>query len=438
MGDTKTRGRSRTRVVSLSAANRQGTTLLDRLPDSSAAIPGAPPELAANAEGTLDVLAGVLEASIRVGSPNLVKPHLRTMFAGSITSDRTRELLQLVYRNGGDRLLPYLFGLGEDGRRISRLSFAPLDVPARILWPGSRARQQNAWTLLDRIRPTLRMNLLMVLACRNPDLFLSLLFRFGLDGWRKGVVDRLAGRRETIQRDAPLEASALSDISKPALKRAVQLLSKIQSNDPLALPLFSTAYGALRFSGLYTASGDDAAGLLHSAIRSLPRADSPAAQMARRALERPLHLLRVPDEWDAFISKLLDWVQDPRGEGATFAAYTACYYLDLLDDRLWNGLPDPYSIAAAWTVEALHAVLEESDKNISESWYRAPHHATINTLRALNYIRAHPNPSLEHRDRIVCLRLARSGLGALPKLSHSRSEEARIWFESLESMALKP
>jgi hypothetical protein len=202
--------------------------------------------------------------------------------------------------------------------------------------------------------------------------------------------------------------------------------------------MFAAAYGALRFGGLYTAAGDDAAGLLHSAIGSFPIVSSSAALMAHRALERPLHLLHVPEEWDAFISRLLNWVQDPRGEGAVFAAYTACYYQDLLDARLWNGLAAPYSIEVAWTSDALRAVLEESDKNLGEPWYRAPHHATINTLRALNYIRAHPNPALGHRGRIVCRRLAHSGLEALLKLSHSRSEEARRWFQLLESIALKP
>jgi hypothetical protein len=77
-------------------------------------------------------------------------------------------------------------------------------------------------------------------------------------------------------------------------------------------------------------------------------------------------------------------------------------------------------------------VLEESYKNLTESWYGAPHHAVINTLRALNYLRAHPNLMLGHRERIVCRCLARAGIAAARKLSHSRVREVRRWFEWLE------
>jgi hypothetical protein len=141
--DTKTRGRARARVVSLDAPSRQGGTLLDRLPDRRAPIPGLSPQADANAGDTLDVLAEVLEASIGVATPGVLNGGLRTFFAASITAERTRELLQLVYKNGGDRVLPYLFGLGEDGRQIRRRSFAPLDVPARVLWPASPARSKT-------------------------------------------------------------------------------------------------------------------------------------------------------------------------------------------------------------------------------------------------------------------------------------------------------
>lgn len=156
--------------------------------------------------------------------------------------------------------------------------------------------------------------------------------------------------------------------------------------------------------------------------------------MLKRALERPLHLLHVPEEWDDFIDELLDWLEDPQGDGAVFAAYTACYYLDSLDVQSWQGMVDPFSIRRAWTNKALHAVLEESNKNLDELWYHAPHHTAINTVRALNYMRAHPALTLGQRERNIniCLRLARSGIKAANQLSHARAHKVHQWSERLE------
>jgi hypothetical protein len=166
--------------------------------------------------------------------------------------------------------------------------------------------------------------------------------------------------------------------------------------------------------------------------RSCQRAVLRGPSCCTEHLSGPLHLLKVPEEWDAFIARLLDWIEDPRGDGGVFAAYTACYYLDSLDTQSWQGMSDPFSIERAWTEEALHAVLEESYKNLDESWYRAPHHAVINTLRALNYLRAHPNLMLGHREKIVCRCLARAGIAAASQLSHPRVSEVRRWCEWLE------
>ncbi len=198
-----------------------------------------------------------------------------------------------------------------------------------------------------------------------------------------------------------------------------------------AVPSFTSVYAALRYVGLFSRRGTEAAGILHSVSSKLPQDGSAETLMLQRALERPLHLLEIPEEWDAFISRLLDWLEDPHGDGSVFAAYTACYYLDSLDVQSWQGMVDPFSIERAWTKKALRAVLEESDKNLYESWYRAPHHTVINTLRVLNYLRAHPKPTLEHRDRNICRRLARDGIKAASKLSHPRVSEVRRWCERL-------
>lgn len=349
----------------------------------------------------------------------------------------TRQLLLLVYENGGDQALQYIFGL-VDGRRVPLME---LLEPARKLWP-SGAYQQNARTLLDRAQAPLRANLLLASATYEEEIFLKCLFRFGsVEGWRKGTVDRLCAWRERLYQQSPEQAEALSELTKPALGHAIDMINNFRQLAESAgggpVPLFTSIYTALRYVGLFSRRGTEAAGILHSASSKLPRDGLTEALMLQRALERPLHLLEVPEEWDAFITRLLDWLQDPHGDGAVFAAYTACYYLDSLDAQSWQGMVDPFSVERAWTKEALRAVLEESNKNLDESWYRAPHHAVINTLRALNYLRAHPRPTLEHRDWIICLCLARAGIAAANKLSYPRVSEARRWSEWLESKLLR-
>jgi hypothetical protein len=293
--------------------------------------------------------------------------------------------------------------------------------------------------LLDRSQATLRANLLVALATHDEELFLDYLFRFGRDeGWRKGTVDRLAAKREHLDQQAPEQAAALSELTMPALSRAINRVNKFRQAAELvdAVPLFTSVYAALRYVGLFSRQGTEAAGILHSVSSKLPQDGSAEALMLQRALERPLHLLEVPEEWDAFIGRLLDWLQNSCGDGAVFAAYTACYYLDSLDAQSWQGMVDPFSIERAWTKEALHAVLEESYKNLDEFLYHTPHHAVINTLRALNYLRAHPNLTLGHRDWIICRCLARAGIAAANQLSHPRVSEVRRWFEWLEKELL--
>src|SRR5918992_3205727 len=434
--NTKTRDPPYRIIRSLDAPLPKGGTLHARLPD-----PRVRPydEDDAGDENRLDVLAAVLKASIGIAAPSskLVSPHLRQVLFSPITAKRTRQLLQSIYENGGDPVLEYIFGL-EGGRQLfARTSLKPLE-PARQFWP-SGAAQQNARTLLDRSQATLRANLLVALATHDEELFLDYLFRFGRDeGWRKGTVDRLAAKREHLDQQAPEQAAALSELTMPALSRAINRVNKFrQAAERVdAVPLFTSVYAALRYVGLFSQWGTEAAGILHSASLKLPRDGSVETLMLQRALERPLHLLEVLEEWDAFIARLLDWIEDPNGNGAVFAAYTACYYLDSLDAQSWQGMVDPLSIERAWTKEALHAVLEESYKNLDESWYRAPHHAVINTLRALNYLRVHPNLTLGHRDWIICRRLARAGIAAASKLSHPRASEVRRWFEWLEKELL--
>jgi hypothetical protein len=337
--------------------------------------------------------------------------------------------LQLIYEKGGDRVLKYIFGL-EDGRVFARTSLEPLE-PALKLWP-SGAYQQNARTLLDRAQVPLRANLLVALATYDEELFLKYIFRFGLDeGWRKGTVDRLYAWREHLDQQAPKQAAALSELTMPALHRAIVGVNNFPGGAG-AVPLFTSVYTTLRYVGLFSRQYTEAADILHSASSKLPQGGSAEALMLQRALERPLHLLKVPEEWDAFISRLLDWLQDPLGDGAVvFAAYTACYYLNSLDAQSWQGMSDPFSIERAWTKKALRAVLEESNKNLDESWYRTPHHAVINTLRALNYLTAHPKLTLEQRDLVVCRRLSLAGIEHASKLSHPRVSEVRRWSEWL-------
>jgi hypothetical protein len=73
-----------------------------------------------------------------------------------------------------------------------------------------------------------------------------------------------------------------------------------------AVPLFTSVYTTLRYVGLFSRQYTEAADILHSASSKLPQGGSGEALMLHRALERPLHLLKVPEEWDAFISRLLD------------------------------------------------------------------------------------------------------------------------------------
>jgi hypothetical protein len=355
------------------------------------------------------------------------------MFAGAIRGSRTRELLHLIYANGGDRILPYVFGM-EDGRHFASTSLEPLS-PAHQLWSG-RAALQNARTLLDRAQATLRTHLLLSTASHDDDLFLRFLFKFGLDeSWRKGTVDRLSAVRDQLKSEAPEEAEALSELTKPALRRVVTLMKDLRFHRRISkggLPLFTSVYSALRYVGLFSRQGLETADLLRAARSNLPQAGSPETLMLQRALERPLHLLQVPEEWDSFITQLLDWIDDPKGGGAVFASYTACYYQNSLDQHTWQGMVDPLSNKLAWSKEALHAVLEESNKNLSESWYQSPHHAVINVLRAVNYLRAHPNPRLGQRERVVCLCLSRAGMAAASRLSHPRVNKVRRWSEWLE------
>jgi hypothetical protein len=326
--------------------------------------------------------------------------------------------------------LRYIFGL-VDGRRVPLLE---LLEPARKLWPTG-AYQQNARTLLDRAQAPLRANLLLASATYEEELFLKCLFRFGSDeGWRKGTVDRLRVWREQLDKQATEQAAALSELTRPALGQAIVTINKFRqllAKGTRAVPLFTSVYAVLRYIGLFSRQGTEAAGILHSASSKLPQDGSTEALMLQRALERPLHLLEVPEEWAAFIARLLDWLQDPRGDGAVFAAYTACYYLNSLDAQSWQGMSDPFSIERAWTKKALRAVLEESNKNLDESWYRTPHHAVINTLRALNYLTAHPKLTLEQRDLVVCRRLSLAGIEHASKLSHPRVSEVRRWSEWL-------
>lgn len=434
---TKTRGPPYRVLQSLDAPFPKGGTLHEYLPDRGVWLYGDDDE----DDNTLDVLAAVLEATMGIApSSKLVSPRLSRVFSSSITANRTRQLLRSIYDNGGDRVLKYIFGL-EDGRRFarSRTSLEPLE-PARQLWP-SGAAQQNARKLLDRVQATLRANLLIVLATHDEKLFLDYLFyKFPLkEGWRKGTVDRLSHQREQLDQQVPEQAAALSELTMPALGRAIVVINNFRqlvAGGAGAVQLFTSVYAAFRYVGLFSDQGTEAAGILHSASSNLPQGGSAETLMLKRALERPLHLLEVPEEWDAFIARLLDWLQDPRGAGAVFAAYTACYYLDSLDAQSWQRMSDPFSIERAWTKEALRAVLEESYRNLGESWYRAPHHTVINTLRALNYLRAYPNQILGHRQRIVCLCLARAGISAASQLSHRRVNEVRRWFKWFEKESL--
>lgn len=428
MTHTKTRDPPYRVLQSLDAPFPKGGTLHEYLPDRGVWLYGDDTE----DDNLLDVLAAVLEATIGIApSSKLVSSPLSRVFSSSITANRTRQLLRSIYDNGGDRVLKYTFGL-EDGRGFARTSLEPLE-PARKLWP-SGAAQQNARKLLDRVQGTLRANLLIVLATHDEELFLEYLFyKLPLkEGWRKGTVDRLSAWRERLDQHVPEQAAALSELTMPALGRAIVVINnfrQLTAKGARAVPLFTSVYAALRYVGLFSRRGTEVAGILHSASSNLPQDGSAETLMLKRALERPLHLLEVREEWDAFIARLLDWLQDPHGAGAVFAAYTACYYLDSLNAQSWQGMIDPLSIERAWTKEALHAVLEESYKNLGESWYRAPHHTVINSLRTLNYLRAYPNLTLGYRERIVCLLLAHAGIEAASQLSHPRVNEVRRWFE---------
>lgn len=331
-------------------------------------------------------------------------------------------------------VLSYIFGLPHR-RQVRSLE---LLTPARTLW-DSDVYQQNAWTMLNRTHTTLRANLLLALANCDQDLFLDYL-RIKLplmESWRKGAVDRLSAWRELLKTQAPEQLDVLSDLIMPTLRRAVYQIKQVPTvktaND---LRSFISVYTALRYVGLFSPPqlADSAADVIRVAVSKLPQDGSPESLMLKRALERPLHLLHLPEEWDNFIDELLDWLDDPQGEGAVFAAYTACYYLDSLDVRSWKGMVVPYSIEQAWTNKAVHTLLEESSKNLNESWYRAPHQAAINMLRAINYLTAHPDLRLGYRERIVCQCLANAGAAAVKQLSHPRKIEINRWSEWLKRL----
>lgn len=250
------------RLRSLDAPLPKGGTLHERVADPRVRRPDDDAEAPNTVDAALEVLAAVLEASIgEAVSPKLIPPHLSNRISHSITGERTRQLLQLLYQNGGDQALGYIFGL-VDGRKVPLLE---LLEPARHLWP-SGAAQQNARTLLDRSQATLRANFPITLATYDEKLFLGYLFRFGSkEGWRKGTVDRLAAWREELAWQAPEQADALSELTKPALGKAIIMAHNFRqlTKGIGAVPLFTAAYTTLRYVGLFSRHGIEAADMLH-------------------------------------------------------------------------------------------------------------------------------------------------------------------------------
>lgn len=359
----------------------------------------------------VEVISGSVPPALNVVWPRMKAP-------------KTQNLLSRLYEVGGEWALPYIWGF-RDGRTVYARVGEILLNDERVRRLGSR---QTILHLLKNARPRLRANLLMLLAGRNnfSEDFFGMLAN---DGWREGTIGTLVAHREEIQSLAPRLAQVFSERSSQLLKKS---LDDITSNS-FGEDTFRRIYNTLRFVGLFTATPVVVQASLRDALAEIDVHSPASSFFADRALKRPLHLLTLADEWKFFISELLEWADDPDGYGRAFAAYEACYYRDLLDDGVWNTFPTPNLVAPAWTNKALRDVLEETVKNLRESWYKKPHHAAINALRVVVYLRAHPNnPVLGVRQKNALKDISRKSMPYCQRVDHPRKQQLIRWVNRLE------
>ncbi|MBI4502815.1 MAG: hypothetical protein HY700_16845 [Gemmatimonadetes bacterium] len=303
---------------------------------------------------------------------------------------------------------------------------------------GSKAFYQSANTQIERLVPRLRATVTLVHAAQgSEDELAACLLKSATDGWRTGPVAMLSMVRERISRDLPEVGSNLSALAGGLVRQAFVVLdNSVRCNEvDSSIEAFLKVYQLLRLAALFHPDPTSLRDQIRDRLNQLSDRGSTKVTWLERAMKRPLHLLLSGEEWNTFINELLDWATEPVGYAASFAAYEAGYYQDDLNEDLWDRIRNPYALTSPWTHEALHKVLEESDKNTREPWYDKPHHAAINALRVAVYLRACPPLPLGHRQRIAVTHIARHAACRVSRLDHPRRPEVRAWGVRLENYA---
>lgn len=378
------------RVFSLDSPRRAGRPLSARIAQTNVLGPEQSLLDTHGGPSVLDTMDEALSIALNEANPEFIRPLAENPHGFLAFGARTRHLIRLVWDNGEDIALPYLFG-GEDGRKLRGRLGSPIFDPARSLWP-SGDHEQVAHTLLARAIPRLRALLLLLLAARESINFASTLRIFSADSWRKGTVGMLVQHRESIEQSIPRVAAAMKEQSSLVLGSSLEDLVTL-SQTALQIPVFLSSYNRLRLTGLMTSDPKSMQLELRSHLAKMGRTG--ADYWLSRALKRALHLLEIPEEWYAFLDELL-WMAEnaESSESRRFAAYEAAYYRDSLNSEIWHDLEQAEfggALAESWTQASLRAVVEETFKNLAESWYRKPHHAAVNVMRLVVYLRAWPN-----------------------------------------------
>lgn len=300
---------------------------------------------------------------------------------------------------------------------------------------GGKNTNRCAREYLQRDRDVLLANLFLLLVAAGHDAAADFFAQFMTPRWRTGPVNILIKAHDTLSSSALPLLSQMREFLPTLCDRA----GVTNADNDSTLGQFLLRYRLGQLASLYAPAET------RQRIDSLhipPLAESlsdPSRYMTQRRLLRTTHLLPYEECWRPWLTELLEYAAAPESHAArSFAAYCAQYYLDLLDVKAFDGIVSPESLTIPWSPEALHEVIAETKKNISENWYMIYiHQRAANLLRLVGYLKAWPCRHLiRDGDRGELVRLAKNARRTIAGIPFLREIHAEA--DWLASFAARP
>lgn len=297
---------------------------------------------------------------------------------------------------------------------------APRGLFARVVGPpvsNEDHRRNILSVVVNRQRKRLLANLLLIALKGDDASALRFFERYFTRSWRGGPAGVLLSARPRLEALGGPGFALLRD-RLPGLH---DLANRRRANeharpavDEQTVVRFIVRYRLGQLEALYNPSKTvervRAGELVAGHASSL---DAPAFWELRRGV-RMTHL--IPDDHfrQEWVKELIGYAAAPETPSAiAFAAYCGLYFLDRLDTVGFASILEAQTIDAAWSEEALHAVVAEAQENLKEDWYKTnPYHKAANLLRVVVYVKVSPRAGVMRRgDLEVVRRLAVNALG---------------------------